>query len=69
MSKEAFDALMGQSTAAEFLGLSPRTLERWRLEGRGPKYLKLGPRAVRYSLASLREFLAASVKTSTSEAK
>lgn len=37
---------MPQAQAATFLGLSPRTLERFRLEGRGPAFLKLGRRVV-----------------------
>ena len=32
--------------AAEFLCLSPRTLEHWRYTGRGPKYLKLGSKVL-----------------------
>lgn len=28
--------------AAEYLGLSPGTLEVWRCKGRGPRYSKLG---------------------------
>lgn len=44
---------------AAMIGLSPRTLANWRSNGRGPKYLKLGPeppagkqdrRKVRYEL-------------------
>ena len=29
---------------AERWGLSPKTLQRWRSEGRGPRYLKLSKR-------------------------
>ena len=36
--------------AASYLGLSPRTLEKLRVSGRGPSYYKLGTHAVRYSL-------------------
>lgn len=28
---------------AAMIGLSPRTIANWRSNGRGPKYLKLGP--------------------------
>jgi predicted DNA-binding transcriptional regulator AlpA len=35
---------LNQAAAAAFLGLSERTLERFRLDGRGPKYHKLGRR-------------------------
>lgn len=29
--------------AARMLGISPRTLSNWRVQGRGPKYIKVGP--------------------------
>ena len=44
--------------AARRLGVSPRTLERWRLESRGPAYVKLGKRRC-YRLADLESFLTA----------
>jgi predicted DNA-binding transcriptional regulator AlpA len=43
--------------AAERLGLSVKTLRAWRLQGRGPKYLKLG-RAVRYLVQDLDQWAA-----------
>lgn len=42
--------------AAEYLGLAWRTLERWRADGVGPAYLKLGG-AVRYDRADLDRFI------------
>lgn len=38
--------------AAELLGLSPRTLERYRGSGEGPPFMRMG-RGVRYSRADL----------------
>jgi hypothetical protein len=35
--------------------ISPRTLERWRWEGKGPRYLKLGGRVV-YRLEDVEAF-------------
>lgn len=35
-----------QTEAADYLRLSPRTLERWRIEGNGPVYRKFGRRVV-----------------------
>lgn len=32
--------------AAEFIGISPRTLERWRITNQGPSFLKLGKRVL-----------------------
>lgn len=39
--------------AAKRLGKSPELLRRWRMEGNGPKYTKLGPRTVVYDVADL----------------
>lgn len=44
--------LMTTKQAAEMLGLSPRTLENWRVRGDGPGFVKVG-RAVRYSMSDL----------------
>jgi predicted DNA-binding transcriptional regulator AlpA len=52
--------------AARFLGLSPRTLEKHRTYGTGPRYSKLGGRVV-YSLDDLQEWVNRGLKTSTSD--
>ena len=39
--------LMDENETAERLGLSPRTLQAWRVRGGGPQYVKIG-RSVRY---------------------
>ena len=56
--------------AAAFLRLSPRTLERFRVEGTGPKFLKAGAgkRArVLYEPRELRKWLTGFAYSSTSE--
>jgi hypothetical protein len=56
--------------AADFLRLSIRTLERYRVEGTGPKFIKVGrgKRArVLYRLTDLRAWLDGSVYQSTAE--
>ena len=52
--------------AARFIGVSKRTLEKWRYEGGGPPYLKLG-RRVLYCLADLEEWISRQRRFSTSE--
>lgn len=52
----SLDFLSTDDVARHF-GLSPRTLERFRLEGRGPAYHKFG-RVVRYSRSALQEWAA-----------
>jgi excisionase family DNA binding protein len=44
--------LLKTKDAAEYLGLSVRTLENWRYQGRGPKCVLMG-RTVRYDLQDL----------------
>lgn len=57
--------LLTNAEAAERLGVSPRTLEDWRLRGRGPVYRKLGRRLVRYSGSDLDCYIAACGRTNT----
>ncbi|MGS1120707.1 helix-turn-helix transcriptional regulator [Rhodanobacter sp. UC4436_H3] len=44
--------------AAEYLGVSVRTLEDWRAKGKGPKYMRIGHR-IRYEISELDTFIAA----------
>jgi len=44
--------------------MSPRTLEQWRWQGRGPKYLKIGGRVI-YRLADVEAFEATSLHANT----
>ena len=44
--------------------MSPRTLEQWRWQGRGPRFLKIGGRVV-YRLADIEAFEAASLHANT----
>ena len=52
--------------AAAHLGLSPRTLDRYRVSGEGPEFYKLGTR-VRYRLADLEAWAASRRRRSTSD--
>ena len=57
-----------QNEAAELLRISPRTLERHRVAGTGPRFVKAG-RRVLYSQADLEDWTAANTFSSTSEAE
>jgi len=61
------DNLVREDVAAEILGLNVKTLRNWRVTGGGPAYAKLGG-AVRYSPAHLRDWAAARMRGSSSEA-
>lgn len=54
--------------AAEILQVKPATLEQWRWNGKGPRFVKMG-RAVRYRKADLDAFIEARVFGSTTEAQ
>lgn len=63
--------LYDTKAAGEYLGgkqkpISERTLERWRQDGTGPEYLKVG-NAVRYAKAALDTFQAYGRRCSTSQ--
>ena len=49
-------SLIKEAEAAEYLGLSPKTLARWRWAGKGPVFHKFGS-AVRYSIGELESFV------------
>ncbi len=53
--------------AAEYVGLSASTLEKFRLNGSGPPYQKAGPKIVVYRPEDLDEWLNAQRRRSTSE--
>jgi excisionase family DNA binding protein len=52
--------------AAAYLGISPRTLEDWRLTGFGPSFMKLG-RRVLYRMQDLLDFIEARLRRNTGE--
>lgn len=60
------DTLLDPRQAAEMIGVSPASLARWRVQGDGPPYLKLGG-SVRYRLSSVEQWLTASERRSTAD--
>jgi predicted DNA-binding transcriptional regulator AlpA len=61
------EILYDTAHAAAKLNLSPRTLEKMRLNGTGPRFFKLGRRRVAYSDETLREWLTSRLRRSTSD--
>ncbi len=64
--------IFDEEAAAEYLGgednpLSDRTMQRWRQDGSGPIYIKLG-RLIRYRQTDLDHFLDSNACSSTSMA-
>ena len=58
--------LLTTEEAARYLRLSPRTLERYRVTGEGPRFLKIG-RRVLYRQSDLDEWLKNKSRRSTSD--
>lgn len=47
---------VGREQAGAYIGVSPRTLDRWRTEGRGPKFSRVNGRVV-YRMKDLETFV------------
>ena len=63
----AFARYVGTHEAARLIGLSARTLEKYRCYGGGPVYLKIGGRVV-YRQADLEAWAQPTARTSTHSA-
>lgn len=55
-------SILTEQQAAEYLGLSPKTLQARRHFSRPPRYIKLG-RSIRYRLADLDSFITENLVT------
>jgi predicted DNA-binding transcriptional regulator AlpA len=53
--------------AAAYTGLSASTLNKYRLSGQGPRFIKAGARCVVYAIKDLDEWMAERTHTSTAE--
>ena len=58
--------LLTTEQAAKRLGVSPRTLERYRVSGEGLEFVKIG-RCVRYRASKLKRWLDGCTRRSTSD--
>jgi len=59
--------LFDQRELATELGLSQRSLERYRLQGNGPRYVRVGLRLIRYRQEDVEAWINQSLRTSTSD--
>jgi predicted DNA-binding transcriptional regulator AlpA len=60
-------ALLYPAEAAHILGLSPRTLEHFRISGGGPRYVSIGRRCVRYRRSDLTGWIDSRCRRHTSD--
>lgn len=56
--------LLNNDEAADMLGISRRTLPVWRVQGRGPKFVKIG-KLVRYDRTELDAWIMANTHANT----
>ena len=61
------ERLLSQKEVAQLIGQSVRNLERLRIDGGGPVYIKLGGRCVRYRETDVEAWIASRVRASTSD--
>ncbi len=50
-------SLISEKQAAEILNLTPSALRKWRQQRRGPRFVRLSPRCVKYRASDIAEFL------------
>jgi len=67
IEKNPTKLLLTTIQAAEILSLKPRTMESWRFCGRGPRFIAISTRAVRYRLSDITEWIDAHARISTSD--
>lgn len=48
---------LGIDGAADFIGVSRQTLDKWRMDRQGPAFIKVGKQRVMYSVEDLRAFM------------
>lgn len=65
--KPAPHDLLTTAEAARFLRIQPQTLRRWRCEGRGPRFIKLGGNRCLYRRSDVNEFLSERLFDSTDD--
>lgn len=66
-SAENVPELVTPKSAAALLNVTQRTLERWRITGDGPPFVRLSRSTVRYAMPALAAFVSARVKANTAQ--
>ncbi|WP_084404752.1 helix-turn-helix domain-containing protein [Pseudovibrio sp. Ad13] len=58
--------MITEAAAADYLGISIRTIQAWRVRGGGPSYVKMG-KSVRYRPSDIQNWIESHLTSSTSE--
>lgn len=64
-NQPAIRQLLNNDATADLIGASRRTLPVWRVQGKGPKFIKIG-KLVRYELAEIEAWIRANTHSNTS---
>ena len=59
--------LLTPPEVAKLLNVSVRTLERWRMTGEGPSYVRLSRKQIRYTEVAVVKFIRGSERTNTAQ--
>ena len=63
-----WNALVDEKVAAEFLRVTPRSMQAMRQRGDGPRFIRMSSRCIRYTRALLKSYTDDRVRESTSDA-
>ena len=60
--------ILSPKDAGDYIGVSPLTLANWRVQGKGPRFIRLSARKIAYRVSDLETWLTARSFFSTSQA-
>jgi len=59
--------LLNTAAAASYIGISKSSLDKWRVSGEGPAFVRIGPKLVFYEIEELNRFRNTGRRRSTSD--
>ena len=65
MNNTIIQEVLNEKEAANYLRISPKTLQKWRSVGGGPEYRLVGGKRVVYKIEDLRSFLELRIRHNT----
>ncbi len=64
---DGVESLVNERQAAKILAVSPRALQKWRSNGRGPLFVRISARCIRYRPRDLATWATDRIRRSTSD--
>lgn len=61
------DEFLSEDQVAEYIGFTPKALQAWRCNGRGPTYIRISARAIRYRKKDIDNWLESRLVNSTKD--